>query len=675
MLNKVGWSAPASSQSSPGAHDGLPTLPKEATIDLLELLRLVHRQWSLIAGILAAIVLAAIIYLAVRPAHYTATSLLLIDARQVPQFQQQTAPNAAIDSAYVDSQVEILKSEKVARSTINALNLVADPEFVAPRGGTLSLIGSLLGSVPNAEKVAPYAADYFNTSFGAASMDAERTRRAVAAFQSKLTIKRVGLTYVIQIDFRSRDASKAARISNGVTGTYIVDQLESKYETARRANSWLQDRINELKTQAQNAERAAAEFKGTINSRDQAGRALSEQELAELSNQRRIALKDLESSAQSYRALYETFLQRSSEAAQQQSFPAIEARVVAEASTPVEKSDPKPWLVLAVASALGLVGGLAAGLIRERIDPVLHSPSQVEKEFGVNCLGVFPDIGSAALASRSTDGRGSPEDAQHSVSGDEVVRLEQDDPPRVIPIGAARCRFVVVQPFSPLTEAIRSLKVAADSVGLGQRGRVIGISSALPREGKSVVAANLSALIAESGSRTLLIDCDLRSQGLTRQFAPEATEGLMEAIAGRASVRDLVWRDPDSAVEFLPVVRPFTPTLHPGWNISSGAMQRLLETVQEHYDAVILDLPPILPFVDVRAAAHLIDSLILVVAAGRTPERSVADALAAVPLMGEKLVGVVLNKNPNRAEERGFANALSRATAVFVGAARVPPSG
>ena len=84
-------------------------------------------------------------------------------------------------------------------------------------------------------------------------------------FQNRLSIKRVGLSYVIEIAFRSLQPERAAQIANAVADAYIVDQLEAKYQATKRASVWLQDRIRELRDQASAAERAVVEFKTKNN--------------------------------------------------------------------------------------------------------------------------------------------------------------------------------------------------------------------------------------------------------------------------------------------------------------------------------------------------------------------------------------------------------------------------
>ena len=626
MLNKVAW------QTSTRAADRQVAAPEEPIIDLVEVCRALRRRAILITSILVLAISGALFYLATTPPRYTATTMLLFDVRKTEPFQQQGNSNAAADSAFVDSQVEILRAENIARSVIGNLNLRSDPEFAPDE---VDLLATIRGFIQETVKAV----------LGASKNPTQSNQlgRLVRMFQANLTIRRVGLTYVVSVGYRSLDPNKAARISNAVAEAYIAGELESKYQAARRANVWLQDRVNELKTLAQNTERAVAEYKAKNNVVGTATPSLDEQQLADLSSQRRVVLKDLESSAQTYRALHEALLQRVAEFTQQQSFPATEARVVSPASPPLEKSEPKGLLVLGVASLLGLVAGLGAAFAREHLDNGLRSSDQVEKKIGIDCLGMLPTISHAQATPKELRHRRwlakwrNPSGQAQAASGD-----------RVISTAAGRYRFVVDKPFCRFAETIRSLKVAAETAGSSGRTKVIGVTSALPREGKSLVAANLSEMIAVSDSKAILIDGDSRNRGLTRQLAPQAEAGLMHVIAGRAALEELVWRDPNTNLDFLPA----GPPMEASNPVGIVAMQKFLESMRDRYDYVIFDLPPIAPVADVKAASHLIDYFILVIEWGRTSQEAVIDVLNTAPLVSEKLLGAVLNNADSTALKR-----------------------
>jgi capsular exopolysaccharide synthesis family protein len=629
MLNKVSWPRVL------GAAEARPANPDEGRIDLYEVVRLLRRQKRLIASVLAFSILGALLYLAITPARYTASSMLLFDVRKSAPFQQQGYGNEAADSAYVDSQVEVLRSEDIARSVIKRLSLLSDPEFAPPPGLLATAINGL------------------RRVFGAgpASTEADQLTRAVRKLQANLTIKRTGLTYVVSIDFRSLSPAKAARISNAVTDAYFVGQLDSKYRAAGRANSWLQDRIKELKTQAEATERAVAEYKSKNSTVDADGRPLTEQQIAELSSQRRVLLKDLESSAQTYRALHQSLLQRVTEFTQQQSFPTTDARVVSEAMPPLEKSDPKGLLILGAAALLGLVGGLGAGFAREYFDKSLRTSSQLQNALGVECLGVLPAIVAGPLDESDPLLRWMPRlpyahNGNHGTSKAPAQKALQFPAPtedRSIGATGDLFRYVVDDPFSRFAETIRSLQIAAELAGLDGSKKVLGITSAKAREGKSLVAANLSEMLALSGSRVLLIDGQTRNRDLTLKLTPQAKAGLMYAMANTGALDEVIWRDPSTNLDFLPMDAVAAPD-RPVGVVSASTMHGLLAAVQNRYDYIMIDLPALTPLADVKAISNLIDHFIFVIEWGSTTQGTILNALDAAPLVYEKLLGAVLNK-------------------------------
>jgi succinoglycan biosynthesis transport protein ExoP len=135
---------------------------------------------------------------------------------------------------------------------------------------------------------------------------------------------------------------------------------------------------------------------------------------------------------------------------------------------------------------------------------------------------------------------------------------------------------------------------------------------------------------------------------------------VLEVIAGRATVKDLIWHDLSTDLHFLPAVKvpvehdqvtkeELSPAaLFRRTQLTPAGLKTLLESVQDGYDYVILDLPPITPVADVKAISHLVDAFILVIEFGRTSQQAVIDALNAAPPVFEKLLGAVLNKaGPN----------------------------
>ena len=128
---------------------------------------------------------------------------------------------------------------------------------------------------------------------------------------------------------------------------------------------------------------------------------------------------------------------------------------------------------------------------------------------------------------------------------------------------------------------------------------------------------SLAQLCAHSGARVILVDCDLRKRSLSHELAPKATEGIIDVITEAASLNDVIWSDPSTKLSFLPAVVKSRLT-HTSEVLASAAMKRLFDRLREKYDYVIVDLSPLAPVADVRAATHLVDSYLFVIEWGKT---------------------------------------------------------
>jgi len=329
--------------------------------------------------------------------------------------------------------------------------------------------------------------------------------------------------------------------------------------------------------------------------------------------QSQVRLRELETASNTYRNIYETFLSRFTQSVQQQSFPSTEARVVTYASAPGGPSSPKKSFTLALATLCGLSLGIALAIARERMSRQIHTRAQLEELLGTSCLAVFP-----ALAKKRP--LGAPNSAVSSAAFRQIS-------------GAA--------PFSATAEALRYLKVAVDLHPKG--GKIVGMVSALPGEGKTTVAASLADFLARSGNRTLLIDADLRNPSLSKMLGYADAPGLLDVVANQTPFDELVITDSKHKFDFLPSATRIKPS-NSSDILSSPAMKALLKSVKSTYDYVIIDLPPILPVVDVKATAHLFEAFLLVVEWGATSTDEVVKAVGTSSIVTERLLGAVLNK-------------------------------
>lgn len=266
-----------SSQPAESADTALPTMA----------IGLLRRQWPIITGVLLAALCLGIGYILLTPSQYQAKSYLLLDTKKLNlnlyQNQYSLGEESIPDFGAVDSQMEVLRSEAVARSVVDDLKLDQDPE--ATGRNLTSFFGSITGAVSRL-----FGRDQ-GLELGKSPLlsTEESTRAAVNFVRGNLQVQRVRMTYVVEIGFQSLDPGKAARIANALGDAYILDQTQSKQSVTKRAVNWLQQRMVELRDQAIEADRAVQDYKTKNNIVSTGKGTVDEQQLAELTSQSIIA--------------------------------------------------------------------------------------------------------------------------------------------------------------------------------------------------------------------------------------------------------------------------------------------------------------------------------------------------------------------------------------------------
>jgi succinoglycan biosynthesis transport protein ExoP len=349
---------------------------------------------------------------------------------------------------------------------------------------------------------------------------------------------------------------------------------------------------------------------------------------SQTTNKAQIELRQLESAAQSYRALYDNLQQRYNDSVQEQSLPVAENRVISRASPPSQKSYPKSTLILMLATAGGLAAGLGVAAFREISDQAFRTGKQVEARLNAQCVAIVPTA--------VVDTKPAPK-VTKAAAASVTSRIITPN------AGGGLLRHVVDTPFSAFAESIRAIKVSAGFGDVAKTNKVIGITSSVPNEGKSTIAASLAQLSAHAGARVILVDCDLRKPSLSQQLVPEASAGLLDVVADMVTLDEVIWSDPSSKLSFLPagVKRRL---FHTSEILGSDGMKLFFKRLRESYDYVIVDLPPIIPVVDVRATSDMLDAYVFVVEWGKTKINVAEHALGSAPGVYDKLLGIVLNK-------------------------------
>lgn len=351
-----------------------------------------------------------------------------------------------------------------------------------------------------------------------------------------------------------------------------------------------------------------------------------------------LSIRELETSAKGYRSLYESFLQRYMGSVQQGSFPITEARVISPASPPQKKSKPSAKLLLALGVFGGIGLGTAIGFARELKDRGFRTTAQIEDKLRLPCLSVVPLLRPREVKRLSR--KSAPTAGQAGQESDKRTLSRRDGTSWV----------ATAMPSSRFAESIRSIRLAIDLDPTRAPSKVVGLTSTLPDEGKSTIAASLAQVLANSGKRVIVVDCDLRNPSLSASFTPDADAGITDIVSGTRSLEDTIWTDSVTRLDFLPGKKASLSNTTD--IICKEQTKKLFDQLRATYDYVIVDLPPLAPVVDARAISVLLDSFILVVEWGRTTTDVVEHALNTAPNVYDALLGVVLNKTDMKAMTR-----------------------
>lgn len=199
--------------------------------------------------------------------------------------------------------------------------------------------------------------------------------------------------------------------------------------------------------------------------------------------------------------------------------------------------------------------------------------------------------------------------------------------------------FNNADPFYPGTEQFRTLRSRLYRMRETQPLQTILISSAIPAEGKTMVASNLAfALVRQPGCRVLLIDADLRSPRIHILLGTPEAPGLADYLQETATEFEVTQRCNEEGLCFIPAGNHVT---HPSELISSVRMKQFLERVKPAFDWIIIDSPPAIPVADASVLGGLVDGVLFVVRANSTP--SEASLKGCKELREAHIIGVVLN--------------------------------
>jgi capsular exopolysaccharide synthesis family protein len=684
-------------------------LPRQEEPDWVRISATMKKHWKLAAGFaLATFVAVAMITLMMKPV-YEPVAEIEVDPPGTEIFSLQGNGAPPDDSEYLQTQAQKLKSDELALGVIRSLHLDQNPDFVPARKASLKSApadGNGPVQLSPAENEALRAfqerlnvsrdsdSRLIRISFGshapalAASItntmldmfieqsysmrhDAivkstewlsrqlddirkkmDESNRALADFQRENGIADTGdnrntvaeemadlnrqLTQAqadrIQLQaFLAREHEASSDTLPQVRANPVIQQMTQKLAEVRSELAQseviygknhpnikkLEGQAHELESQI-SAQRSA--IVGELKTSYAAAKAREEMMGAEIKNTTKelnqmARYNELKKDAQANTDLYNSLYAKIKEAGIAAASKSSNMRIIERARVLDAPTRPRRSLNVAMGLLAGICGGIFLAFIREALDRRIHTVADVRNWVGLPGILVVPEIG-----------------------GLKQKLLPTQTPPTAT-------RRLLEHPYSHEAEAIRGLHAAILSSRSGQTPQVVLVVSSLPNEGKTTIAVALAAALSQH-SRVCLIDTDLRKPGVAQALGIRANRGLAEVLAATASLEDVIVTD--SVLPNLTILPAGFMRHDPAAALNSPPMRKLLLDLRQHYDFVIIDSAPVLPYADVRIISPMADGIVLVARSGITTREAMArtkEILAEV--QGAPILNVVLNGADN----------------------------
>ncbi|MGH9469068.1 MAG: polysaccharide biosynthesis tyrosine autokinase, partial [Terriglobia bacterium] len=338
---------------------------------------------------------------------------------------------------------------------------------------------------------------------------------------------------------------------------------------------------------------------------------------------------------QTNQQLYDRLLEHLKDATISAGLKATNVHVVDAALPPAIPVRPQKLLYAAIALLVGVTLGVILAFTQEALDNSIAGIEEVEALTAAPTLAVVPAARRVRAREHWTRRNGHGKQVS-----DGVVALA-----------------VAHDPESPVAESYRNLRTAILLSTAPRPPQAILVTSTQPLEGKTSTSLNLALTLAQRSSRTLVIDADLRKQGICAALGVKGAAGLSGILTGANRLEEtLQVVDGLHGLSVLPA-GPRPP--NPAELLSSSAMEQLLAELRRRFDYLVIDSPPLLPVTDATVLSALVDGVVLVVECRVTDRGALVRAHRTLENAGARVLGTVLNKI--EAHQDGYYRAAYRA--------------
>jgi polysaccharide biosynthesis transport protein len=442
-------------------------------------------------------------------------------------------------------------------------------------------------------------------------------------------------------------AAQDASLSNQFTSAYPpLAQLRAKESAIRtQVNAEIQNSIRGIESN----------YQQSLEKEKELGAEMQRQRNMTMTlNDAAVQYAILQRDVDTYRQLYNAVLKRMKDVGVEAEAQTSNVSIVDTATAPRIPSYPKKLRDLMVSGILGLLGALGLAFLLDYLDNTLKDPEEAERYLRLPNIGIIPEFSrlnssssygpkiyapaTALTAELPADGDTPKALTNGSSNGNGTHGVNGSVSRKATPIQELVTEHGT---YSALGEAYRNLRTALLLSRAGAPPKVTLVTSALAGEGKTVTAVNTAAMLAQLGASVLLIDADMRRPRCHRVLGLDNNLGLTEVLTGVRDLHDLIR---PTTVANLFILSSGSVPPNATELVGSPKMHQVVTQLQQIYDYIVIDSPPVMPVSDALLLATIADGVLLVTNASRTPKQQVRAARARLEYARAKIFGTVLNR-------------------------------
>ena len=391
-----------------------------------------------------------------------------------------------------------------------------------------------------------------------------------------------------------------------------IKQLGAKLASIK---SDMQERVNGI------AESINKDYESALRKENIMKKRTEEQrQRASVLNDKAIQYKILDREVETNKSIYQNLLQRVKETEVTSGIKATNIQIVDYAASPLLPYSPNIPLNLLIAVLVGLTAGVFLAFVTEHFDKTIKDEDEIKKLFSIPFLGGVP------LVSGQETGSGQIEKITHT------------------------------NPMSVISESFRVIRTSVLFASPDHRPKSMLVTSSQPLEGKTTCTSNLAISFSQSGLRVVLVDADMRRPRLSRIYRNGGSSngsGLSTYLIGKYTLEDTV---KGTEIDNLSVIMSGPIPPNPAELLGSERMRELIQTLEEQYDVVLFDAPPLLGFADSQLLARAVDGVLIVTSTGITQRKTLQLSIEELRKVHGRIIGAVINRLESRSSRYRYHN-------------------